>query len=33
MYIGIQSGPRRPAAEIGKDVARWLDQNFFRPAK
>lgn len=34
VYIGIHfRAPDVQGAEIGKDVARWLDQNFFRPAK
>jgi hypothetical protein len=34
VYIGIHfRAPDVQGAEIGKDVARWLDQNFFRPVK
>lgn len=34
VYIGIHfRAPDVQGAEIGKDVARWLDKNFFRPAK
>jgi hypothetical protein len=34
VYIGIHfRAPDVQGAEIGKDVARWLDQNFFEPVK
>jgi hypothetical protein len=34
VYIGIHfRAPDVQGAEIGKDVARWLDQHFFRPVK
>ena len=34
VYIGIHfRAPDVQGAEIGKDVARWLDQHYFQPVK
>ena len=34
VYIGIHfRAPDVQGAEIGKDVARWLDQHFFGPVR